>query len=228
MSERSPLPIPQNMRPPESSWSAPISIAIRAGWRGSGVMMPSPMSMRPVAVATAAAIKAFPINVIVADVQMPKMNGLEATRVLRKEMPDVRVLILSVHSNKQYVLQIIQSGAQGYVLKDASPSELIRAIESVYDGEAFFSPDVSQIVLNQYLAEAGRGEDEESGRLTSREREVLAMIAEGQSNKEMATKLGVGVRTIETHRERVMDKLNIHTVAGLTKYAIANGIARLE
>jgi two-component system nitrate/nitrite response regulator NarL len=167
-------------------------------------------------------------DIVLMDIDMPKMNGLEATRVLRKEMPDVRVLILSVHSNKQYVLQIIQSGAQGYVLKDASPSELIRAIESVYDGEAFFSPDVSQIVLNQYLAEAGRGEDEESGRLTSREREVLAMIAEGQSNKEMATKLGVGVRTIETHRERVMDKLNIHTVAGLTKYAIANGIARLE
>jgi two-component system nitrate/nitrite response regulator NarL len=166
-------------------------------------------------------------EVVLMDIDMPKMTGLEATRLLRKEFPDLKVLILSVHSNKQYVLQIIQSGAQGYVLKDASPADLVRAIESVSGGEAFFSPDVSQIVLNQYLSEAG-GDDDGSSKLTSREREVLAMIAEGQSNKEMASKLGVGVRTIETHRERVMDKLNIHTVAGLTKYAIANGIARLE
>jgi two-component system nitrate/nitrite response regulator NarL len=168
-------------------------------------------------------------DIVLMDIDMPKMNGLDATRLLRKEKPDTRVLILSVHSNKHYVLQIIQSGAQGYVLKDASPAELVRAIESVFDGEAFFSPDISQIVLNQYMAEAGRGDDEGApGRLTSREREVLAMIAEGQSNKEMANKLGVGVRTVETHRERVMDKLNIRTVAGLTKYAISNGIAHLE
>lgn len=175
-----------------------------------------------------AKVKELSPEVVLMDIDMPKMSGLEATRQLRKDFPAVRVLILSVHSNKQYVLQIIQSGAQGYVLKDASPADLVRAIEAVSGGEAFFSPDVSQIVLNQYLAEAGQGEENGSGRLTSREREVLAMIAEGQSNKEMASKLGVGVRTIETHRERVMDKLNIHTVAGLTKYAIANGIAQLE
>ncbi len=168
-------------------------------------------------------------DVVLMDIDMPKKSGLDATRQLRKEMPEIRILILSVHSNKHYVLQIIQSGAHGYVLKDAALPDLVRAIESVSGGEAFFSPDVSQIVLNQYLQEAG-ATDEEGGsrRLTSREREVLAMIAEGQSNKEMANKLGVGVRTIETHRERVMDKLNIHTVAGLTKYAIANGVARLE
>jgi two-component system nitrate/nitrite response regulator NarL len=176
-----------------------------------------------------AKVKELMPDIVLMDIDMPKMSGLEATRQLRKEFPQVRVLILSVHSNKQYVLQIIQSGAQGYVLKDASPADLVRAIEAIDSGEAFFSPDVSQIVLNQYLTEAGNGEDESaSGRLTSREREVLAMIAEGQSNKEMANRLGVGVRTVETHRERVMDKLSIHTVAGLTKYAIANGIARLE
>ncbi|MDB6018146.1 MAG: DNA-binding response regulator [Pedosphaera sp.] len=168
-------------------------------------------------------------DIVLMDIDMPVMSGLEATRLLRSESPEIRVLILSVHSNKQYVLQIIQSGAQGYVLKDASPADLVRAIESVNGGEVFFSPDISQIVLNQYLVEAGSDDDESaSKRLTSREREVLAMIAEGQSNKDMANRLGVGVRTIETHRERVMDKLDIHSVAGLTKYAITNGIARLE
>lgn len=176
-----------------------------------------------------AKVKELKPDIVLMDIDMPKMSGLDATRQLRKENPEVRVLILSIHSNKQYVLQIIQSGAQGYVLKDASPTDLVKAIESICSGEAFFSPDISQIVLNQYLAEATSGDEESgTGRLTSREREVLSMIAEGQSNKEMASKLGVGVRTIETHRERVMDKLNIHTVAGLTKYAIANGIARLE
>jgi len=168
-------------------------------------------------------------DIILMDIDMPTMTGLEATRLLRKDCPDVKVLILSVHTNRQYVLQIIQSGAQGYVLKDASPADLVRAIESVQSGVAFFSPDISQIVLNQYLTEATEGDGEgASNRLTSREKEVLGMIAEGQSNKEMANHLGVGVRTIETHRERVMDKLSIHTVAGLTKYAITNGIAKLE
>jgi DNA-binding NarL/FixJ family response regulator len=114
------------------------------------------------------------------------------------------------------------------VLKDASPADLVRAIESVDNGEPFFSPDVSQIVLNQYLEEAGSDGSENSVKLTTRERQVLSMIAEGQSNKEMANHLGVGVRTIETHRERVMNKLNIHSVAGLTKYAITNGIVKLE
>jgi DNA-binding NarL/FixJ family response regulator len=104
---------------------------------------------------------------------------------------------------------------------------LVRAIECVDGGEPFFSPDVNQIVLNQYLTEAG-ADNSSANKLTNREQEVLTMIAEGQSNKEMANNLGVWVRTIETHRERVMDKLNIHSVAGLTKYAITNGIVKLE
>ena len=167
-------------------------------------------------------------DIVLMDIDMPNMNGLEATKVIREEFPDARVLILSIHTNKQYVLQIIRSGAQGYVLKDASPADLVRAIESVDSGEPFFSPDISQIVLNQYLEEAGADSDGDSVKLTTRERQVLAMIAGGQSNKEMASELNVGVRTIETHRERVMNKLNIHSVAGLTKYAITNGIVKLE
>jgi two-component system nitrate/nitrite response regulator NarL len=175
-----------------------------------------------------AKVKELSPDVVLMDVDMPKLTGLEATKIIRKDCPNVRVLILSMHTKKPIVLQIIQSGAQGYVLKDAAPADIIRAIEVIDSGEPFFSPNISQIVLNQYLAESGAQEPGGAGSLTDRERQVLAMIAEGQSNKEMASKLGVGVRTIETHRERMMAKLDIHTVAGLTKFAIANGIVNLE
>jgi two-component system nitrate/nitrite response regulator NarL len=171
-------------------------------------------------------VKELSPEIVLMDIEMPVMNGLEATRLINRDFPEVKVLILSVLTKKEQVLEIIKSGAQGYVLKDSSPADLVKAIESIHNGRAFFSPDISQIMLDQYLDEASDGED--SRRLTSREREVVGMIAEGQSNKDMANKLGVGVRTIETHRERVMNKLDIHSVAGLVKYAIANGIAKLD
>ncbi|HEX4646484.1 MAG TPA: response regulator transcription factor [Verrucomicrobiae bacterium] len=176
-----------------------------------------------------AKVKELSPDIALMDIEMPRMSGLDATKLIRKDFPKTRVLILSVHTSKQSVLRIIQSGAQGYVLKDASLAELVNGIESVHRGEPFFSPNVNQIVLNQYLAESVIDDREPAAkRLSAREQEVLAMIAEGQSNKEMAVKLGVGVRTIETHRERVMAKLGIHSIAGLTKYAIAHGIAKLD
>jgi len=165
-------------------------------------------------------------DVVLMDISMPGMNGLAVTEVLRKEAPNVKVLILSVHSNRDYIFRVIQAGAHGYVSKEAPPAELLQAIESVFEGEPFFSEEIARAALSQFVSSGGKKEP--FAQLTSREREVLVLIAEGQSNKEIANKLGIGVRTIETHRERIMRRLGIHSVAGLTKYAIANGLISLE
>ena len=167
-------------------------------------------------------VKELAPDVVLMDIDMPQKDGLEVTNVLRKESPNVKVLILSMQSNRDTVLRIIKAGARGYVLKDAPTDELVRAIESVNAGEAFFSPPVAQIALNQYLTDTD--ETKPLAKLSERESEVVALIAEGKSNKEIAMHLGIGVRTIETHRERIMRKLDIHSVAGLTRFAIANGL----
>jgi len=165
-------------------------------------------------------------HVVLMDISMPGMNGLAVTEVLRKELPQIKVLILSVHNNKEYIFRVIQAGAHGYVSKEAPPEEVLRAIESVYEGEPFFSEDIARAALSEFVTSGGKKEP--FAQLTIREREVLVQIAEGKSNKEIADRLGIGVRTIETHRERIMRRLNIHSVAGLTKYAIANGLISLE
>jgi len=165
-------------------------------------------------------------DVVLMDISMPGMNGLAVTEVLRKELPQIKVLVLSVHSNKEYIFRVIHAGAHGYVSKEAAPEELLRAIESVHAGETFFSPEIARAALNQMVNHGGKKEP--FGQLTTREREVLVLIAKGQSNKEIASQLGIGVRTIETHRERIMRRLDIHSVAGLTKFAIANGLVPLE
>ena len=143
-----------------------------------------------------------------------------------KDVPKVKVLILSMHNNREYIFRIIQAGAHGYVSKGAATEELVRAIESVCEGEPFFSPEVARAALTQFVS--GAGKKEPFAQLTQREREVLALIADGQSNKEIANQLGIGVRTIETHRERIMRKLGIHTIAGLTRFAIMSGVISLD
>jgi two-component system, NarL family, nitrate/nitrite response regulator NarL len=165
-------------------------------------------------------------DIILMDIDMPHMNGLAVTDLLRKELPKIKVLILSMHSNTDFVLRIIQSGARGYVLKHATTEELLRAIDTINTGEAFFSPEVARAALNQYVKGTG-SMNAKVTQLTGREREVLVHIADGLSNKEIASQLGVGVRTVETHRERIMRKLNIHSVAGLTKFAISQGLVSL-
>jgi two-component system nitrate/nitrite response regulator NarL len=167
-------------------------------------------------------------DVVLMDLCMPQMDGLEATKRLHKEAPNVKVLILSVNGKGESIQQIIQAGAKGYVLKDAPPEELVQAIQSASKGEAFFSRDVAKLVLNQYVSDGVSVATKQASRLTSRELEVLARVAEGQSNKEIASRLNVSVRTVESHRERIMLKLDIHSVVGLTRFAIANGIVALN
>src|SRR6266850_2813250 len=139
-------------------------------------------------------------DIILMDIDMPRMNGLTVAETLRKDFPRIKVLILSMHSHTDYILRIIKSGARGYVLKNASAEELVKAIETVHAGEVCFSPEIARLALTQFVR--GSGEGPNTTDLSNREREVLTEIAEGLSNKEIACRLGVGVRTIETHRER--------------------------
>ena len=165
-------------------------------------------------------------DVVLMDIDMPQMNGLAVTDLLRREMPTIKVLILSSYSNSDYVMRIIRSGARGFLLKEAATEEVVSAVEAVQAGATHFSPDVARIALNQ-VVQGVEDKDTTLARLTSREREVLLYIAEGFSNKEIASQLGIGVRTVETHRERIMRKLDIHSIAGLTRFAISQGIVSL-
>lgn len=165
-------------------------------------------------------------DVMLLDLDMPNMSGLAVSQVLRKELPQVKVIILSMHQRVEYLLSILQSGARGYVLKETPPEELVKAIETVNAGDSYFSPEIARLALNRFVQ--GNGEGPDLATLTNREQEVLVLIAEGLSNKEIASHLNVGVRTIETHRERIMRKLGIHSIAGLTRFAIAKGLITLR
>jgi len=160
------------------------------------------------------------------DIDMPLLNGLTASDLLRKENPNLKILVLSMHNDSDYIVRILQSGARGFILKQAPTEELVKAIEMIHSGETYFSQDVARLALNQFVR--GPADGPQTSQISAREREVLIAIAEGLSNKEIACRLGVGVRTVETHRERIMRKLNIHSIAGLTKFAIAKGLLPLH
>ncbi|AZZ89968.1 response regulator [Hahella sp. KA22] len=158
-------------------------------------------------------------DVVMMDVSMPRMNGIDATEYMAQHFPDTRVLILSMHNNKEYVSQILHKGAKGYILKDVSVDEMIRAIRTVYEGGTYISSGASAALFSQPQL---RGET--SASLTHREASVLKKVAEGKSNKAIAEELAISVRTVETHRQNIKAKLGLSSTAELTKYAIKHGL----
>lgn len=162
--------------------------------------------------------------VIVMDIAMPLLNGLEATRQIRKAVPDTKVLILSAHGDDAYVEHAIESGVSGYMLKQSSANTLCRAIREIQKGNTFFSPAIARRFLGQKPPGHAGLTRKKLVRLSPREMEVLQLIAEGKANKQTAAELGIGIKTVEKHRAHLMEKLNIHDTAGLTRYAISAGI----
>ena len=159
-------------------------------------------------------------DVIIMDVTMPELNGIEATRRIAESVPRARVLALSMHRDSVYVREILRAGARGYLLKDSSESDLISAVRAVAQGEGYLSPSVSDAVLSDYRKHVTNPID----MLTSREREVLQLVAEGKTNKEIATSLNLSVYTVEAHRGKIMEKLNLHSASEMVRFAIRNGL----
>ena len=164
--------------------------------------------------------------VVVMDIAMPLLNGLEATRQIRKAFPDTKVLILSAHSDDAYVEQATAFGAAGFLLKQTSSHDLAKAIREVQKGNTFFSPSIAKRLHDRDQKSLDRGGQlkKKGNRLSSREVEVLQLIAEGKANKQVAAELGISIKTVEKHRQHLMSKLDIHDTAGLTRYAIGAGI----
>ena len=170
-------------------------------------------------------IKDLQPDIVLMDITMPGLNGLEVLRRVRSRLPEVRVLVLSVHEGEEYVLRALQAGASGYLLKRSLSAELLVALRAAQRGEIFLSPAVSQTLVTRFLQNGPLDESRTPyDRLTPREREVFQLIAEGHTNQAIAHRLGISVRTVETHRANLMDKLDIHDVAGLTRLAVQLGL----
>jgi len=168
-------------------------------------------------------IKAHRPNIVLMDIAMAGLNGLEAAARVIKDFPGVKVIILSMHANNEYVVQALRSGASGYLLKDAATTELDIAIQAVSRGETYLSPAISKRVVESYL-KGGAPQADPLSHLTSRQREILQLIAEGKSTKEIAFLLNLSVKTVETHRTQLMARLDIHDVPGLVRYAMRMGL----
>jgi len=165
-------------------------------------------------------------EVVVMDIAMPNLNGLEATRQISKEVPMTKLLVLSSYNDDEYVHQVTEAGAMGYLLKQTAATDLIKAVREARKGNAFFSPAISKRLVERYREAFLNGAPvkKRNDLLTSRETEVLQLIAEGKPNKQIAAELSISIKTVEKHRQQVMNKLHIHDVAGLTRYALAKGI----
>jgi two-component system, NarL family, response regulator NreC len=164
-------------------------------------------------------------DIVVLDIAMPNMSGIEAAQRIRTSLPQAAIVILSMHSDESYVLRALKAGATGYLLKDSAESDLIDAIKAVSEGKAFFSPEISKILVEDYVRDMRkRGAEDSYELLTSREREILHLLAEGKSNKDIATLLDLSLYTVETHRRNLQDKLNLHSLAELILYAVRKGV----
>jgi len=167
-------------------------------------------------------------DMVIMDVSMPDLNGMEAARQIVDAFPNVKIIALSMHSDALFVTEMLRSGASGYLLKDCAFEELARAIRTVVAGKTYLSPTISGVVVDDYLHRLSKADFSGSEVLSNREREVLQLLAEGKSTKQIALKLYISAKTVETHRRQIMDKLDIHSIAELTKYAIRKGFTSLE
>jgi DNA-binding NarL/FixJ family response regulator len=167
-------------------------------------------------------------DVVIMDVTMPELNGIEATRMILKASPQCKVIALSMHSDKRYVTRALKAGALGYLLKDCAFDELTKAIRTVLRNRIYLSSEINEAVVKEYLNKTEKSEQPAYSILTDRERQIVQLIAEGKTTKEIAAILKISVKTVETHRQRAMDKLDIDSIAGLTKFAIREGLVSLE
>ena len=164
-------------------------------------------------------------DVAVVDVAMPNLNGIEATRLMTSENPSIAVVMLSMHTDETYVMRALRSGAKAYLLKSSAETDLIQAVRAVRAGKSFFSPEVSRMLLEDYVRQMGqKGVEDSYDLLTAREREILQLIAEGKANKDVAAHLNLSLHTVETHRTKILQKLNLHSVPELILYAVRKGI----
>ncbi|MDE3058353.1 MAG: response regulator transcription factor [Bacteroidota bacterium] len=169
-------------------------------------------------------------DIVIMDISMPKMSGIEATKLIKQRHPDIKVLILTIHDNQEYIYELIRAGANGYVLKDAEKQEIFTAVRTVTSSEPFFSPGVSKLIIEN-IAKNSDEQPHTAGsnlRLTKREAEVLRLVAQGLTSREIADKLCLSISTINTHRTNLMQKLDIHETAGLVRFAIQEGLAKAE
>ncbi len=173
------------------------------------------------------ALKLVP-DVVIMDVTMAGLNGIEATRQIHKEQPQIKLIALSMHSDRRFVTGMLEAGASGYLLKDCAFEELASAIEGVIANRIYLSPEITDIMIRGYVLKSSAKPSSAYADLTDREREVLQLLAEGKSTKQIAGSLTVSIKTIESHRRRIMEKLNIHSIAELTKYALREGLTSLE
>jgi len=167
-------------------------------------------------------------DVVVMDFSMPELNGLEATCQIKQRVPEVKVLILTRHANQEYVKSILNAGASGYLVKNSAAEELVIAIQVVQRGDPYLDPAISQHIIDGYLNPATTESKTLEIKLTSRQREVLQLIAEGHPNREIASRLNISVKTVENHRANIMKSLDLHSTADLTQYAISKGIISLD